>query len=380
MKVVGLICEFNPLHLGHAKLLQTLRREFDAVVCVMSGNFVQRGECAAFGKFVRAQAAVRCGADLVLELPVSRVLQSAEGFASGGVEVLRRLGCVDALAFGCESGDAKRIYDAAAAMDAPGYEDRLRDALSSGMSYAAAKQQAMAENGDLLRAPNDILAVEYCRAVRRQNAGFQLIAVQRGGDYHAQTPDAANPSAEAIRACISRGEDWLPYIPEAAKALFSGAPRYAMAYGERAVLARLRAMDDTDWEACAHGSEGLYRKVQKAVLTESSVEDILQAAKSKRYPMTRLNRLLMCAYLGITAEDITRDVTDCRILACSEQGRPIIRAAKNGGDLTLRNPGEAMDEDALDRRCGDLFALFAQPGNALKAGAERDARIFFSKP
>lgn len=377
MKTVGLICEFNPLHRGHTRLLERLKREYDAVVCVMSGSFVQRGECAVFDKYVRAEAAIACGADVVLELPVTRVLQSAEGFASGGVEILQRLGCVDGLAFGCESGGGARIWQAAKAMNAPEYERALREKLAEGMSYAAAKQAALAEGGELLRAPNDILAVEYCRAIQRQNAPFSVFSMKRAGDYHAQTPDFENPSAEAIRACMEEGGDWLQYIPTEAQAIFAAAPQYAMRCGERAMLARLRAMSEEEWEVCAHGSEGLWRKVRTAVHSCATVEEILQASKSKRYPMTRLKRLLLCAYLGLTAEDLSRPLTDCRILACSEQGRGVLRAVRGCGEIALRNPGERMDDAELDRRCGDLYALFAASDTALAPGWEREKRIKF---
>ena len=149
MQTVGVICEYNPFHLGHARQLAAIRQQLGgdaAVVCLMSGNYVQRGEPAVFDKRVRARAAVDAGADLVLELPVTAALQSAEGFAAGGVRILSALGC-GYLSFGCESGSGEALFRAAEASCAPEFEAFLHEAMQEGLSYAAARQRALAALG-----------------------------------------------------------------------------------------------------------------------------------------------------------------------------------------------------------------------------------------
>ena len=218
MQTVGVICEYNPFHLGHARQLAAVRQQLGrdtAVVCLMSGNYVQRGEPAVFDKGVRARAAVDAGADLVLELPVTAALQSAEGFAAGGVRILSALGC-GYLSFGCESGSGEALFRAAEASCAPEFEAFLHEAMQEGLSYAAARQRALAAlgaNGELLTRPNDILAFEYCRAIIRQESALRPLAVLRPGDYHADEPDAEHPSATAVRRLILTGGDWRPYVP-----------------------------------------------------------------------------------------------------------------------------------------------------------------------
>ena len=177
MHICGIICEYNPFHRGHEKQLRQVRQALGAdaaVVCLMSGSFVQRGEPAIFEKRVRAQAAVLAGANLVLELPVTKALCSAEGFARGGVEIFTKLGIIDTLAFGCESGDGQAIFTAAQAMCAASYDRALREILDTGASYPAARQRALEAiglDGKILEKPNDILAL----AVRRDNpTGFQI--------------------------------------------------------------------------------------------------------------------------------------------------------------------------------------------------------------
>lgn len=146
MHICGIICEYNPFHRGHEKQLRQVRQELGAdaaIVCLMSGSFVQRGEPAIFEKRVRAQAAVLAGANLVLELPVTKALCSAEGFARGGVEIFSKLGIIDTLAFGCESGDGQAIFTAAQAMCEAEYNRALREILDTGASYPAARQRAL---------------------------------------------------------------------------------------------------------------------------------------------------------------------------------------------------------------------------------------------
>ena len=379
MQTVGVICEYNPFHLGHARQLELLRQKLGpetAIVCLMSGNYVQRGEPAVFHKCIRARAAVEAGASLVLELPVTCALRSAEGFAAGGVRILSSLGC-GYLSFGCESGDAGAIFRAAEASCSPEFEQALHASMQTGLSYAAARQRALeslGQDGQLLTRPNDILAFEYCRAIFTQGSSMRPLAVLRPGDYHAQTPDAENPSATAVRRLILDGGDWRRYVP--AVCTYEAAVPHALLWGERAVLARLRGMEQADWARAAHGSEGLWSKVWRAVQTQPDYERVLEAAKSKRYPRTRLQRLLLCAYLGLDAQTLLREAPYVRVLAFDETGQAVLRQAKKEDALTLVNAGQWPPDAAyfaLERRCAALYGLFApQP----ELSPEQSARIY----
>lgn len=385
MAAVGIVCEYNPFHLGHEKQLRLARGLLGAdtaIVCLMSGNFVQRGAPALFGKAVRARAAVECGASLVLELPVTCALSSAEGFARGAVEIFDRLGAVDTLCFGSETGDTAAIVHAAEAMTAPAFTQALRAALARGMSYPAARQRALeaaAGGGALLTAPNDILAVEYCKALLERGSGIRPLAVRREGGYHDETPDAGNPSATAVRAALMRGEDWQQLVPEAAAAIYGSAVHYELRYGERAMLARLRAMTDAEWADIPFGSEGLWCKVRRAVQTEGPIESILCAAKSKRYPRTRLQRLLMCAYLGLTQADLARPIPYVRVLAFDQAGRTLLRRMRSSGSIPIVNAGARPADAAyyaLERRCAALYGLFAESDAQTLSAFEEALRIF----
>ena len=383
MQTVGVICEYNPFHLGHARQLELLRQKLGpetAIVCLMSGNYVQRGEPAIFDKCVRARAAVEAGADLVLELPVTAVLRSAEGFAAEGVRILSALGC-GFLGFGCESGDGDASLRAAEASCMPEFEQALHTNMQTGLSYAAARQralEALGQDGQLLMKPNDILAFEYCRALLTQNSPMRPLAVLRPGDYHAYTPDAENPSATAVRRLILSGGDWRRYVP--AECLYEEAAPHALIWGERAMLARLRGLEKQDWARAAHGSEGLWSKVWRAVQTQPDYESILAAAKSRRYPRTRLQRLLLCAYLGLNAQTLLREAPYVRVLAFDETGQAVLRQAKKAGALTLVNAGQTPPDEAyfaLERHCAALYGLFAPQPELLP---EQAARIYCKRP
>ena len=197
MKICGIVAEYNPFHNGHARHLAETRRRLGAetaIVCAMSGNYVQRGDLAILEKYRRAQAAARCGADLVLELPLSACLWSAAGFAWGAVSLLEALGCVTHLSFGAEHADLTLLRRAAALSRSEGNE-ALRQGLAAGLSYAAAMQQAVSaadpEAGALLASPNNTLAVEYLSALRTLHSAIEPIAVERVGGAHdsADTPD-----------------------------------------------------------------------------------------------------------------------------------------------------------------------------------------------
>lgn len=380
MKVTGIICEYNPLHLGHKKQFDFIRAQHgadSAIVCLMSGNFVQRGEPAIVDKMYRAEAALRCGADLVLELPVTVSLSSAEGFAAGGVKFLAPL--CDYLCFGCETEKPEKLMEIANLLLSDAYREILQQQLQTGISFPAARQAALAQLGtddSIVTQPNNILAVEYCKAILQENAKMQPLAILRKGSYHDTALHNSDPSATAVRSAILDGRDYLSYIPKEAHTCFREAPLHTRCAGEKAILARLRCMTDVDFETLPYGSEGLWRKLMHAVRRESSVEGILQGVKSKRYTYSRLARMVMCAFLGITEEMRNTPAPYARVLALNDTGRKVLNTARQSG--CFPNVGEVQQHpyQSLENRCSDLYGLFAV-GSAEPAGLEEKHRIIY---
>ena len=267
MHVVGVIAEYNPFHQGHAYQLrairQAIRERFHddvAIVAVMSGSFTQRGEAAVLDKWRRADLAVRGGCQLVLELPFLFACRSAQDFARGGVRLLQGLGCVDTLAFGAESPDLAPLMEAARVIDAPETQAALHEALRAGASYAKALTAILqTESGlasDLLRQPNNILAIEYLRALRGYAPGIEpLLIARRGAGYH-EASLGPLASASAIRGELAKAQpDFASLrdsLPEATYAAIRAAFPAEIASTERLfrpLLARLLTMQGRELEA-----------------------------------------------------------------------------------------------------------------------------------
>ena len=378
MKITGIICEYNPLHLGHKKQLDHIRAAFPdgGIVCLMSGNYVQRGQPAIIDKMHRAEAAVRCGADLVLELPVTAVLSSAEGFAAKGVEILSPF--CNTLCFGAENADIENILLTARMLLSDEFPLHLREDLDKGKSFPAARQAAletMGADSALLETPNNILAVEYCKAILSQESTMEPMPILRNGSYHDTHANATDPSATAVRQLMTGGSNWSSYIPDEAVTCFENATIHTISQGERAILAKLRCMTDEEFEALPYGSEGLWRKLMHAARKEATLEDIIAATKSKRYTRTRLDRMLLCAFLGITEEMLSAPVPYVRILAFNDLGRQILKIARQTGDF--RNIGEITDHpyQQLENRYTDLYGLFCPSPEA--PGKENFYRVFY---
>ena len=375
--VTGIICEYNPLHLGHKKQIDYIRTidPDGIIVCLMSGNYVQRGKPAIVDKSVRARAAVMAGADLVLELPVTAALASAEGFASEGVRILSHF-CTH-LCFGAETADADTLMHSAKALLSEDFPARLRLQLDKGLSFPAARAKALEEMDiPAITKPNDILAVEYCKAILSQGSALIPWPIQRGGDYHDEAADEENPSATAVRKLMVESGMWLDYVPEEVREVFREAKLHTLAAGERAVLARLRTMTDAEFEAVPYGSEGLHRKLMHNARRFANLEDVITATKSKRYTRTRLDRMVMCAFLGIPKEIMASPAPYVRVLAFNDAGRKLLRQKKE--DFPVVNAGEALDHPywELEKRAGDLYGLFAVDAPD-PPGVEENRRVVY---
>ena len=370
MRTAGIICEYNPFHRGHAWQIDALRAQLGAdtaVVCAMSGNFVQRGDFAILRAHARAEAAVRGGADLVLELPLPWAISSAEGFAAGGVGVLTATGAVDTLVFGSECGDTETLRAVAAVLESDAFAALLRQRLAEGTSFAAAREAAarelLGDRAAVLAQPNDILGVEYCKAIARQNAVMEPLALARRSVGHDGGAVEGFASASYIRRLLTSGGNAAGFLtPESAdiyarECAADRAP-VTMANAERAILSRLRALTEADFAACDSGGEGLYHRFYDAVQHETSIEDILAAAKSKRYAYARLRRLLLAAYLGVTLEDTPQRVPYLRVLACNARGREVLRCMKTTAAAPILTKSAQVRR--LDAAAQRLFALTAR--------------------
>lgn len=374
MRAVGIVAEYDPFHLGHSYHIAETRRllgENALVVCVMSGSWRQRGECALTDKWARAALALQGGADLVLELPLPWAISSAEGFARGAVEHLKATGVVDVLSFGSESGEGEALKALALTLDSEAYRTALRAELDKGISFALAREKAATKCAGkaarLLRGANDSLGVEYLRAA---GDDLEYVAVKRQGVSHdSHCPAEGFASATLIRELIRAGEwqEAAQWLPEGSAERLQASGVADMKHVERAFLARLRSMTEADFAALpdSGAAEGLPARLAKAAGKAESLEEFYAQAKTKRYAHARIRRLALWAFLGLTAADRREKPEYLRVLGMNSRGKALLREMKGRAALPIiTKPAhikelgeEAQRLFAFEFRGTDLFGL-----------------------
>ncbi len=369
MRIAAVICEYNPFHNGHKYHIdQTRSAGATHIVCVMSGNFTQRGDIAIFDKYERARTALENGADLILELPSRISLSSAESFAAGAVNIIENLGCVETLSFGSECGDLSRLKEAAGASEYAAQSDFFKNKMRNGSSYPSALSETVREFYtddvcDVLNEPNNTLAIEYIKALDNIGSGIKLFTVQRkGAEHDGKNAGDEFASASFIREKIERGEDYSLYAP------LVNSPKADIHFLERAILANLRSMKKDEFEEIYDCAQGLAQKLYKASRYARSLEELYFLTKTKRYTLAKIRRAVICCFLGITKKRTAEKSAYIRILGMNTRGKEILSAAKCSlpMDTSLKalmgKSREAYRQGKLEERCGDIYSLaFEKP-------------------
>ena len=404
--IVGMIVEYNPFHNGHLRHLTEAKRIAGAefAIAVMSGNFLQRGEPAMTDKWSRAAMAVAAGVDLVIELPTVFAVRSAQYFATGGIQLLSRLGVVSHICFGAESADLSALTAAAKALASGAAGSTLRQKMKTGRTYAASLALTLAETAGiepgLVHSPNNILAIEYLRAILTFAPQLVPLVIQRSAaNYHDTAITSAIASATAIRAAIAQngalppgGMAWQA-LPAANAAqindlIATGRAPVTLDAFSNIVLARLRTMQLSELSALPDVTEGLHNKISESALKAATMAELLSLIKSKRYPLTRLQRIIIQALLGTTKTKLAAfdqaGPLYARVLAFNRQGRLLLRAIDNAGTIPAitktacflsskqRQTSELsplQDMLAYDIKATDLYVL-GYPNCQARAGGQ----------
>lgn len=395
-KTAAIICEFNPFHLGHKRLIDFAReRGAENIVCIMSGNFVQRGEPAVTDKYTRAKSAVLSGADLVLELPMPFSAGSAEYFARAGVFIADRLGIVDELVFGSETGDIETLCTEAEKTSSEAFLQVLEDKHVKEKGYAVAASMAYRElfgDSAVASSPNNILALEYIKALRRIGSDILPVTVLREDNYLSAELAGEYPSATALRKMTYDGElDGLcSGMTKVAYETLIGAKKCGLfptdldRYGE-AVMSVLRLGSPC---GCEGGVGGLENRIREKALACASYSEMLAELSTKKYSDARIRRTVLSSVLGIKPEDMKNDVSFVNLLATSEKGKALLGRAKKKGTLAvITKPSElkrylASDECAnkdAARRQAEISAM-ADALFTLCLPAPRNAGFFERTP
>ena len=370
MRVAGFVSELNPFHNGHAYFISRLRSAgVTHVVTAMSGSFVQRGEAAVADKFLRAEAAVRNGADLVLDLPVPWALGSAESFARGGVSLLVAFGC-DVLAFGCETENAALLQTTAALLSRDDVRASGAARMKCGCTYPAAMAQALEAMGEadavrLLTAPNNVLAVEYLKALRELRVNLPVLPVLRAGAAHdGELTAGPIQSASALRS-LPDIASMRPYLPPVAYEIFASHPDRLLDHEnfETAVLTALRLLPDDAFDRFVADRSGLAERLRKAVRQARSLSQLYDLAKTKNLTHAKIRREAMHLFLQIDPSYEKETPPFARILAANARGLELL-ARRNCSIPVITKHAETAKLNAraqalydLQCRASDLYAL-----------------------
>ena len=364
-KILGIVSEYNPFHLGHLYHLKESKKIIkpDYTVAIMSGNFVERGDTAIIDKWSRAEMALKNGVDLVIELPLVYSISSAENFAMGAIKILNSLNMDTTVSFGSESGNISVLNEIAKVLvqEPPEYLSILNHELSLGVSFPKAREHALLmylndirKYANILSESNNILGIEYLKAIQKQKARLSAVTITRkGSKYNSTNLDDSYPSATAIRQGIINGENLEKCMPDVSyKILQDKISKNEFVPGistfEQAILYRLRTMSIEEIAALPDVCEGLENKIKKASDTCNTLEDLTNMIKSKRYTMTRINRILLYVLLNISKKDIEdsyKVLPYIRVLGVNKKGKELLsKISKTNKKLSIvTSPKKFLD-------------------------------------
>ncbi|MBE6562112.1 MAG: nucleotidyltransferase family protein [Ruminococcaceae bacterium] len=332
-KITAVICELNPLHIGHKYVFEKAREYGETVVAVMSGNFVQRGECAIFDKYTRARAALLSGADLVLELPFPWCAAPAEFFARGAMAVVKAVGA-DCLVFGSECGDTELLVKGASLSRSEAFLAAVETEYTENVGYAAAREKAakklMPEAAELFSGANDMLAMEYFVSAEKLGFDGSLNGVKR-----IKTDDYV--SASEIRCALRSGnaQGVIHAIPDEEKALFEEA---------LSDMGSLSKLEETQFSAfrqrqIKNGTfdyeSGIVSRLEKCADAATSGREMLEKASTKKYTDARIKRAALFALCGVTKEALQEPPCFTVVLGANEKGRAILSDIRKNEDLRV---------------------------------------------
>ncbi len=382
MKIAGIIAEYNPFHHGHAYQIRELKSQtgVDYVIAAMSGDFVQRGAPAVIDKYARAQMALSCGIDLVLELPSLWATSSAPYFAAAGVSLFDRMHCIDYLCFGAETDNLSLFYDLAdlLAEEPPVYASAVAGFLKQGLSYPLAAEYALQKAGirdtAFLSAPNNILALEYIKALRRQKSPITPYLIKReGAGYHDGRLSAKNPSASAIRNFLLQQKNGHAGLMEqvfSSRILPASSLRIIDEYQRNAVFLSqddfsallsyiLLSKSTEDLSDAADLTPEIANRLKNCLPMFQSFSQFAGLIKSRNLTYARISRILLHILLDHTKKDYARflesgPVPYLRVLGLNKTAAPLLSAIKRSADIPLISKAA----DAKNRLSEHAFALF----------------------
>ncbi|MBQ6885170.1 MAG: nucleotidyltransferase family protein [Clostridia bacterium] len=384
MSCVGIIAEFNPLHTGHKRLIDYAKTLGDTVACVISGNFVQRGDVAILSKTQRAKFALLCGADIVAEMPVLWSMSTAQNFALGGVWQLYNLGC-DKILFGSECGDINALTNAADVLLSDAFFEKVTQKSKSGVTFAVAREQAASELGvdfTLLRTPNNNLGIEYILAAKKLNLPIEFHTIKRVGAGHDSNEiDNGFVSSSFIRGELLKENIGYTerFMPREIRGIIQPEHIADIKRLETAILYSIRTKSTDMLKNLPDISEGLENKIYFSARVATSLDELYNMIKTKRYTLARIRRLVLSAFLDIDNQFFMTTPPYVRVLGFSEQGLSHLKSPQGIIPVITRAMQiKSLDSDSqkifdIECRTTDIYNLCL--GVPLECGTEQRMKI-----
>ena len=384
MSVIGIIAEFNPLHKGHKYLMDEAKRQGETVVCILSSNFVQRGDTAIAEKRIRTLAALKSGADMVIELPVLWSMSTAQNFALGAVSALKEAGA-EKIIFGSENGNIQTLLKTADILCSKEFSEKLSKELKNGITFAKARQkvcEALGGEKDILSSANNNLGLEYIIAARSLNYNAEFETVKRIGAMHDSLEEARFVSASLLREKLKSGNiDFAQkYMPKESLELITPESISDIKRIEKAILAVLRTKTEEELSVLPDLSEGLENKLYSAIKTAKSLDDLYEKIKVKRYTLARIRRLVLSAFIGADNEFFMKPLPYIRVLGFSKNGSKHLKNLKNSSVPVINRTADINNLSAnakkvfeTEAKATDLFGLTLE--TPLECGIEYTQKI-----
>ncbi|MGN1130174.1 MAG: nucleotidyltransferase family protein [Ruminococcus sp.] len=366
MKASAIICEYNPFHNGHKYQIDVIKKNSDnPIVAIMSGNFTQRGDIALIDKFKRTEIALNNGVDLVVELPTVYAVSSAQSFAKAGVQIAQALGVTENLCFSAEESNRDLLFDIANAFDNVDFNSKIKEFMDNGDYYPIAAQKAVEitvskEAGDAVTKANNILSVEYLKALK--GTDIKPMIIERiGVEHDCEDCNGNITSASNIRKMVNENSgEILSFIPKCNKELFESPANIENL--EKVILYKLRTMSIEDIKNLPDVNEGLENRIYESVKNSTSLQQLIDSIKTKRYTRARIRRIIIYAFLGITKDMLSIDVPYIRVLGFNKKGAELLKYAKLPLITNVSDGYKSLDETAkkifdVDLLATDLYSL-----------------------
>lgn len=388
MNICAVISEFNPFHNGHEYLISKLREKGAShIVTIMTGNFTQRGDVSIVSKAAKTKMALSGGADLVIELPTNFSLSPAEKFAKAAVFLIKAMGCVSSLGFGCECDDINKLVDVASKISFNN-ETEVKKFLKDGLTFSKVRQKAMeklygSDISNIILKPNNILAIEYIRALKHFDLKLDVYSIKRNNVCHDDDFSVERfTSSSFIRKALLKGDDVSSYIPKSSYNILLDEIKYYKApafteNGEKSILTLLRTLSVDDLLSIQDFSEGLENRVYKAIKKAKNIDELYFLIKTKRYTLARIRRLIFSSFLGLNKDLQNTLPPYIRILGFNKKGMEILKEMKKTAQLpiiTRHSDIFKYQNDSIlkffniESKASDLYSFFAP--KSLECGQE----------